>query len=156
MLPRPRRQRPHADRVRHGRRQQHLVRPARRQVDRRPLRQRALQPLLHAEPAALGLRQPQPQQGAVHGAQSARGRSEHPVLRWQRALRPGQHSNRDLASDIDARPRRNSDGLLRGKAHPFSISSRRSCWTISILAMPLVSRITAPLMASRAFVLPFL
>ena len=40
------------------------------QVDRRALRQHALQPLLHAEPDEVGLRQRQPQQGALDGAES--------------------------------------------------------------------------------------
>ena len=66
-----------------------LAAQPRREVDQRALRQHALQPLLHAEPARqVGLRQRQPQQGADRGPELPRRRRQRAAVRRVGAVRP--------------------------------------------------------------------
>ena len=71
---------------------------SRRAVDQRALREHALQPLLPAQPdREVGLRQRQPQQGALHRPQLSHRRGEPLARRRCGAVRPRQHGYGQLA-----------------------------------------------------------
>ena len=84
------------------------------EVARRALRQHALQPLLPTQPSqSVGLRQRQPQQGALHRAELPLGRRESPSGGWLGAVHPRRRGALHLARTQHARWWRGLGGLLR-------------------------------------------
>src|SRR5947209_11543362 len=80
-------------------------------MDRWQLRQRDLQPLLHAERRLVGLPEHGPAKGADGGPQSAPRRRDAARLRRQRAVRSQRRRTGDLARPRHPRRRRAGHGL---------------------------------------------